>query len=107
MSHCVLLTTFVADSIPPSLPIFTSSNPVSPGFSSTPTLFGTSEAGSVVRIFADASCTSVLTQGTAELFAATGFTVSAPSMNPPIATLYYANAKSDRDKDGTACEVSR
>jgi hypothetical protein len=68
---------FVPDTTPPAAPSITSSSPSSPANDNSPELIGTAEAGSTVRIYTNATCTSaVAASGSAAAFAAPGLTVS-------------------------------
>jgi len=58
--------TYVEDSTLPAGPAFTGSTPASPANDTNPTIEGTAEAGSTVRLYTDGSCTgAVAGSGTA------------------------------------------
>ena len=82
--------TWTIDTLAPAAPAITSSNPASPSSSTTPSLIGSAEALSTVRIYTDASCSSVSpATGPAALFSLTGLTVTAGANTT---TSFYATA---------------
>jgi hypothetical protein len=79
-----------ADTTPPAAPSITDSDPDSPASDNNPELKGTAEAGSTVRIYTNATCTSaVAASGTAAAFASPGLTVSVADDST---TSFYATA---------------
>jgi hypothetical protein len=80
---------YVEDSHIPEAPILSSTSPPSPGRSNTPVVFGTAEEGSTVRIYVDAACTVLASQGSAaELGTAGILVVVAVNQTTPL----YATA---------------
>lgn len=68
---------YTSDSTAPALPVVTGVTPASPGASTTPSVKGTAETGSTVRLFTTADCSGTpAATGTAAAFAATGLQVS-------------------------------
>ena len=74
----------------PTVPCLNGTTPHSPANDNNPKIFGTAEAGSTVRLFTDASCTSQVGQGLAGDFVAPGIAVNAVPDNS--STTYYATA---------------
>ena len=69
--------TYVEDSTAPVAATLGSTDPVSPSSVGTPTVRGTAEAGSTVRLYSDASCFGApLASGSAAQFASSGLTVA-------------------------------
>ena len=58
VSACSSVLVYVHDSLPPSAPMITSSTPTSPANANSPTISGTAEAGTSVRLYTDATCTT-------------------------------------------------
>src|SRR5207249_4771026 len=68
--------TYVEDSTAPALPASLASSPIGPANNNSPSISGTAEAGSTVKIYTTGSCTGAPTAtGTAAAFA-TGITVA-------------------------------
>ncbi len=68
---------YVEDSTAPAAPTITDSDPDSPANDNNPELKGTAEAGSTVRIYTSATCTTGLAAtGSASAFASPGLTVT-------------------------------
>ena len=72
-------------------------------------VLGTAVASQAATAYAN--CTALhqhYKYGVAKSARAAQYQVNTGHYRPYVSSsLYYANAKSDRDKDGTACEVSR
>ena len=83
---------FTVDTVAPVPPQLTATNPVSPSSDANPKVIGTSEAGSVVRIYSTSDCTppgSPAASGTAAQLASPGITASA---TVDATTIYRATA---------------
>src|SRR5207248_6063771 len=59
-SGCSSGATYVEDSTPPATPSSLAVSPASPANDNSPTISGTAEAGSTVKLFTNASCTSAV-----------------------------------------------
>jgi len=83
--------TYVHDNVPPSTPIIVSSSPVSPNnLSTTPLLNFTADAGSSVRLYTDATCTTFVSPAVTTSAGGTGaITVT---VNTNSSTTFYSNA---------------
>jgi hypothetical protein len=65
------------DTVPPSAPRLTSTNPASPGSSGTPRILGSAEAGSTVRVYSGPNCTGMpVAAGSAAQLGSPGITVA-------------------------------
>src|SRR5205085_2671611 len=70
VSPCSSGVGYVEDSTPPTPPSALSVSPASPANANSPSISGTAEAGSTVKLYTNASCTSaVAASGTAAAFA--------------------------------------
>ena len=95
--------TCVEDSTAPSAPTVSGVSPVGPSNSNTPSVTGTAEAGSTVKVYSSAACTGTpLGSGTAAAFAAGGVAVTVPS---DATTTLYATA-TDAAGNASACSTS-
>ena len=73
------------DSVPPGRPSITASVPKSPANNNNPTLKGTADAGSIVRLYKTANCTGApLKTGSASAFSSPGLTVSVADDTTPF-----------------------
>ncbi len=88
-STCSTSLAYVHDGTGPSAPSLTGTTPTSPGASTTPTINGTTEAGTTVALFNNGNCSgsAVATLGSAPASFAINTTVSAVST-----TTFSANA---------------
>lgn len=84
-SNCVYLTDFTHDTLAPGRPLFQSSTPSSPSYSTSTNIIGTF-AGSTdflprtsVQIYSDSGCTVSLASGSPTAFSTTGISVIVPS----------------------------
>jgi hypothetical protein len=95
--------TYVEDSTAPAAPSVTSSSPASPANNNAPKIIGSAEAGSTVKLYTNATCTSaVAASGTAAAFASPGLTVSVAD---DTTTTFYATA-TDVAGNVSACSSS-
>lgn len=95
--------TYVEDSTLPAVPVFTSTNPVSPAESLSPTISGTAEVGSTVKLYTTTDCSG------SELYSTTTngsgvFSVVA-TVTASSTTTYYATAM-DLAMNVSACTVT-
>jgi len=68
----------LGDTTPPTAPVITTSDPISPSNDLTPNLVGTAEAGSTVNIYKSPTCAGApVATGTAAAFASPGLEVTA------------------------------
>jgi hypothetical protein len=74
----------------PTTPCLDGTTPDSPANENNPKIFGSADAGSTVKLYTDASCTTQVGTGTASDFAAPGIPVDPVSDNS--STTYYATA---------------
>jgi len=82
---------YTHDNLPPATPVITSSTPASPSkTSTTPSLNFTAEAGSTVRLYANATCTTTI--GTPVITSAGGTGSINATVNSNSATTFYVNA---------------
>ena len=91
------------DTTPPGAPALSSTSPTSPSSSATPALVGTAEAGSTVRIYAQAGCAGpVAASGTAS---GTGtFSIQAPAA--ANATTVFSATATDAAGNVSPCSAS-
>ena len=94
--------TYVQDSSLPVAPTFTASVPASPASDTTPNIKGNAEAGSTVRLYTDAGCTTLAGTGSAAQFASSGIAVTVPANST---TTFRATA-TDGVGNTSACSVS-
>ena len=91
------------DSTAPALVTLGDSDPDSPANDNNPEIKGTAEAGSTVRLYTNATCTStVAASGTASAFTSPGLTVTVPA---DATTTFWATA-TDAAGNTSACSVS-
>ncbi len=95
--------TYTNDSTAPALVTLTSITPASPNPSTTPSVKGTAEAGSTVKLYTTAACTGVpAATGTAAAFASTGLTAT---VVVGVTTRFRATA-TDIAGNTSACSTS-
>lgn len=82
--------TYVHDDRDPVAPVLVGTDPASPGNTTTPTVFGTSELGSTVRLYLGTGCTGFLT-GEATVDPTGVFSVQV-LVTPNVETFFYARA---------------
>jgi subtilisin-like proprotein convertase family protein len=94
--------TYVADATAPAAPSGLSVTPASPGASTSPVVKGTAEAGSTVKLYADAACAgSPAATGTSSEFGAgLGVTVS------PGSTTSFTATATDEAGNTSACSTA-
>ena len=93
----------LADVVPPAAPTLTDTDPDSPSGENSPAVKGTAEAGSTVRLYTDATCTSAIAgQGTAAALASPGLTVTVPANST---TTFHATA-TDAAGNTSTCSTS-
>lgn len=66
---------YVEDSSVPAVPTLSNTSPASPANNNAPTVNGTAEANSIVTLYSDSGCVTVIGSGTADGGGAFGFTV--------------------------------
>src|SRR5207247_1937239 len=89
VSSCSSGIAYVEDSAAPAAPSSLSVSPASPANNNSPSISGSAEAGSTVKLYTNASCTSAVTaSGTATAFA-TGLSVAVADNS---STTFYATA---------------
>lgn len=102
VSPCSAMLTYVHDSLAPAAPMLTGTNPVSPANMNMPQVLGMTEAGAVVQLYTDASCTTPIgspaTAGSGGAFAIT------ISVTDNTATTVYAKA-SDGAGNASPCSA--
>jgi large repetitive protein len=77
LSPCSSGVSYTEDSVAPAAPTALTASPSSPSNDDTPTISGTSEAGSTVTLYASSNCTGTpLGSGTAAAFGSPGITVT-------------------------------
>jgi subtilisin family serine protease len=90
------------DSAPPAAPVLTSTNPSSPANNAAPTIIGSAEAGSTVRIYLGAGCSGVpQAEGSAALLASPGIAVSVPAAT----TREFAATATDGAHNTSSCSA--
>ena len=95
--------TYVEDSTGPTAPSGLATSPVSPANNNAPKVTGSAAAGSTVRIYTNATCTSaVAATGTAATFASPGLAVS---VGDDTTTNFHATA-ADAAGNASACSSS-
>ena len=95
--------TYVEDSIAPVAPTALTTTPGSPANNNTPSVLGTGEAGSTIKLYTNATCTSsIAATGTAANFAAPGLTVTVADDS---STTYYATA-TDAAGNASVCSTA-
>ena len=92
---------YTIDKTPPSTPTITASNPASPSTNASPLLSGTADAGTTIKIYNNASCTTQVGTGTATAFTSTGITATA---TPNATTSFYATS-TDSAGNVSACST--
>jgi Ca2+-binding RTX toxin-like protein len=103
VSTCSTSTvTYVEDSTPPAVPTIDDTDPNSPSNVNTPSIKGTAAAGSTVRIYTNAVCTTLATSGSATSFASPGLPVTVASNST---TTFYATA-TDSVGNESACSAA-
>jgi hypothetical protein len=103
LSTCSAGLTYVEDSTTPAAPTLTDTDPDSPASNATPKVKGSAEAGSTVKLYTNATCTSAeAASGTAAAFASPGLTVTVPRDS---ITTFYAKA-TDAAANTSACSTS-
>src|SRR5207247_1826344 len=76
-SDCSSAFTYVEDSSAPAAPSGLGSTPASPANNNGPSIFGSAEAGSTVKLYTTSDCSGApVANGSAASFASPGFTVS-------------------------------
>ncbi|HEV7806852.1 MAG TPA: hypothetical protein VGO80_13595 [Solirubrobacteraceae bacterium] len=76
ITPCSSGLTYVEDSTPPGAPVPNDTDPDSPANDNLPRIKGTAAPGSIVKIYTDASCATLVAQGTAAAFASPGVTAA-------------------------------
>src|SRR5207302_3524349 len=100
VSGCSTGITYVEDSTPPAAPSLLAVAPSSPANDNAPKVSGTAEAGSTVKLYTNASCTSALAgSGTAAAFASPGLAMAVADNS---STTFYATA-TDAAGNTSAC----
>src|SRR5205807_1703315 len=95
--------TYVEDSTAPAAPTVSSTSPTSPANNNAPKVIGSAEAGSTVKLYANATCADgAAATGTAAAFASPGLTVS---VGDDSTTSFYATA-TDAAGNISACSSS-
>jgi Ca2+-binding RTX toxin-like protein len=95
-------TVYVEDSIPPPGAALSGASPASPANDNSPRLKGSAQAGSTVRLYTDAACTSAVAgEGSAATFASPGIAVSVADDST---TTFYAQA-TDAAGNSSACSA--
>jgi hypothetical protein len=95
-----LLTLGAPDMTPPAPPTVSTTSPASPANNNSPKILGSAEAGSTVKLYTNASCTSGLAgTGTAAAFASPGITAAVADNST---TTFYATA-TDASNNTSAC----
>ena len=95
--------TYVEDSTAPAAPTGLTTSPASPANNNNPSVLGTAQTGSTVKIFTNAACTSALAAtGTAANFASPGLTVTVADNS---STTFHATA-TDAAGNESACSTS-
>jgi len=89
-SPCSNPMTYVHDTTGPAAPAITASNPVSPGDSLTPSLSGTAEANSSIKVYTTVTCTGTPVTGSAS--ASGNFAGIVVTAAPDAITTFYATA---------------
>ncbi|MBA3539237.1 MAG: hypothetical protein H0T79_06385, partial [Deltaproteobacteria bacterium] len=97
-SGCSISLAYTHDSIAPAVPVVTGSTPGSPSSSNTPTITGTTDAGTTVNLYTSAACTTIAYSGSAS---GTAFGI-AISVGDNTATTLYARAV-DAAGNASAC----
>jgi len=90
VSGCSSGFTYTHDSAVPAKPVLTSTNPTSPGRSTTPTIGGTAEASATVRLYTNAACTASV--GSATNAAGDGTFAISATVGNNATTVFYATA---------------
>jgi len=87
---------------PVSEPTVSTSIPASPNGANNPKIFGSGEAGSIIRLYSDNTCSNLIGTGTSEEFNSTGLGIN---VSDESVTTVYATATND---EGTtsACSSS-
>ncbi|MCX5740942.1 MAG: Ig-like domain-containing protein, partial [Proteobacteria bacterium] len=103
VSACSTSTvTFVEDSLVPATPTGLTTTPPSPSNVNTPSITGTAEAGSTVKIYSNPACTTQVATGTAAAFASPGIAVT---VGNDSSTSFYATA-TDAASNVSACSAA-
>ncbi len=104
LSGCSLPLVYVHDTVAPATPVLVGTTPVSPSFlSTTPTVFGTADPGSTVKVFSGAGCGGVLV-GLATASLAGAFSITTPV--PPGSTTVFWAQSADAAGNLSACTAS-
>jgi hypothetical protein len=93
---------YIEDSTLPGAPTLTGTSPVSPGNQTSPKIIGTADAGSTVKLYTDAGCTTLVGTGSASTFASPGITVT---VFPNSTTTFHATS-TDAANNVSACSPS-
>jgi len=104
VSGCSTVTyTYVEDSTPPAAPSVSGTTPASPSNNASPSITGTAEDGSTVKLYTDASCTSAVAGGSGT---ATGGNFSiAVTVSANSSTDFYATA-TDAASNVSTCSTT-
>jgi hypothetical protein len=103
LSPCSGGVSYVEDSIPPTGPVLAGSSPASPSGQNSPRITGTAPAGTTVRLYTNASCTSAVAgEGTAGVLAAPGLLVTVTDNST---TTFYARTV-DQAGNQSPCSAS-
>lgn len=95
-------TVYVEDSVPPPGAALSGTSPASPANDNSPRVKGSAQAGSTVRLYTDAACTSAVAgEGSAATFASPGIAVSVADDST---TTLYAQA-TDAAGNSSACSA--
>ncbi|MGZ4308066.1 MAG: Ig-like domain-containing protein [Gaiellaceae bacterium] len=91
-----------ADTQAPSPPVFTRTDPASPGNSTTPMIKGAAEAGSTVKLYTTSNCSgTAVATGSAASFLSPGFQVTVP---PNATTTFWAKT-TDASGNASGCST--
>jgi hypothetical protein len=85
-SSCSAPLAYTEDSIAPGTPTLSSSDPASPANDATPRVFGSADQGTVVRLYTDATCSTLAATGGSGQLASPGLQV--PAAADSTTTLY-------------------
>ncbi len=103
-SACSSGVTYVEDSTPPSAPVLTASTPISPSNNNNPSISGTAEAASTVKLYATANCTGGIV-GTVTATGGGTFSTAVTAVGANTTTIYSATATDAAGNTG-ACSAT-
>jgi Ca2+-binding RTX toxin-like protein len=102
VTPCSAGLTYVQDSTPPGAPVPNDTDPDSPANDNLPLVKGTAEPGSMVKLYTDASCTTLVAQGTAAAFASPGV----PAAVVDDATTTFRATATDAARNTSGCSTT-